>query len=478
MNIRYRGYNWRALLWIIFIVELASASSTLRAFAQDGIAPANTNQSTVTGRSPDSDWLSHNESNGDQVLSFKGQDLLTLTPGGAIVLLNRPLVMAEDSVPYETSVAHVERRDGLVRVTTRQPHGFKVNDCVALTDTGNDQLDSPYTVSHLITSVPSPSSFVFPMAGSPATAERGSVLPAGFVDGLKIVVADGYRSPCNPAPMGRVALYSEIATGPDRKRIWGSNPLADVRSGFDGFAWGLEIDLNNSGSDQPGVGNDKPNTKYLVDAVSGGPAPVTVGFHTNVGPGAGNLHHGLWLSGILDHGIVIDDNTDACNLNPKECIGMPKAGLWYGRPSLTLTNRAFAVVRQWSNGDSGFVFQRNTDTTPEGNILEVRTVRGDTIAKWEVTGELTAPRLSSRALTTGTTSNTDLTGEIAFKHSRTAIYRFQSDGPDHPECIAQLQFDPGDGNRLWLTYDTDELIAHLTKESTGNMTYQCVARTR
>jgi hypothetical protein len=472
MTHQYCEYDWRALLWIIFIVEFASASTTLRAFAQDSVAPAQTNQATVAGN-----WVSHSESNGDQVLTFNGQDLLTLTPKGAIVLLNRPLVMAEDSIPYEASVAHVERRDGVVRVTTQQPHGFKVNDCVALTDTGNDELDSAFMVSHLITSVPSPSSFVFPMAGPPTAADRGSVLPAGFVDGLKIVVADGYRSPCNPAPMGRVALYSEIATGPFRKRIWGSNPVVDVRNGFDGPAWGTEIDLNNSGSDQPGVGNDKPNTKYLVDAVSGGPAPVTVGFHTNVGPGAGNLHHGLWLSGILDHGIVIDENTDACNLNPKECIGMPKAGLWYGHPSVTIPNHAFAVVRQWSNGDSGLVFQRNTDTTPEGNILELRTARGDTIAKWDTTGALAVPRISSAAITTGTAGNTDLTGEIAFEHSRIAIYHFHNSGPNHPECIAQLQFDPGDGNRLWLTYRAGELIAHLTRDSTGNMTYQCVART-
>jgi hypothetical protein len=413
---------------------------------------------------------------GDRILNYEGKDVLMLTPKGEVVA-KREIISGEDGSSYATPVIHVERSQGAVRVVTSRPHDFKVNDCIALTNTGNPAFAWDYPVFHSITSVLSPNAFTFQMDGPPASAEKGEILPAGFVDGLKIVVADAYTSPCNPAPTDHVAIYSEISTGPVRKRVWGSNPITDVQQGFDGTAWGTEIDINNYGTDQPEVGNNRPETKYLVDAVSGGSVPLTVGFHTNVGLGAGNIHHGLWLSGILDRGIVIDENTDACNLNRQQCIGMPKDGLWYGEPTVSLPNRTFAVVRQWANGDQGLVFQRNTDAAPIGNPIELRSASGAVIATWNVEGKITVPQLAAQMIATETGGNTDLAGEITFSSSNVAYYRFRSDNALHPECVAQPQFDLGDGNRLWLTYDSDMLTAHLTKASTGKLTYQCIDRT-
>jgi hypothetical protein len=80
-------------------------------------------------------------------------------------------------------------------------------------------------------------------------------------------------------------------------------------------------------------------------------------------------------------------------------------------------------------------------------------------------------------LQTGTTSNTDMNGELALSSSKTATYPFAGYYLVHPECTLTPQFDIGSGNRFWITYSgVDSFSVNFATAVSGKVSYVCLGR--
>jgi hypothetical protein len=85
--------------------------------------------------------------------------------------------------------------------------------------------------------------------------------------------------------------------------------------------------------------------------------------------------------------------------------------------------------------------------------------------------------ISGGRLQTGTQNNTDLTGELAFASSNSITYNFAGAYAIHPECTATPQFDMGQGNRFWLTYNgASSFTLTFAAAVTGEVSYTCLGR--
>ena len=78
---------------------------------------------------------------------------------------------------------------------------------------------------------------------------------------------------------------------------------------------------------------------------------------------------------------------------------------------------------------------------------------------------------------TGTDQNTDLDGELTITSSISINYSLQGYYTVHPECTATPQFDIGQNNRLWITYDAQSSFTiHFAIPTSGIVSYTCLAR--
>ena len=85
--------------------------------------------------------------------------------------------------------------------------------------------------------------------------------------------------------------------------------------------------------------------------------------------------------------------------------------------------------------------------------------------------------VSTQSVRSGTANNTDLSGELTFSNATSATYTFQGAYGSHGECWAEPQFDPGSGNRYWITYSgTSSLTINFTTAVTGAVSYGCFGR--
>lgn len=181
---------------------------------------------------------------------------------------------------------------------------------------------------------------------------------AGDVQGLKISVGSG--SPLNPAAGDYVALYAHIETSAARDRVWGANPIVDVTSGFDGQAVGMEVNVNNDGSDVPNPGIT--GHKVGLTVVSGNNIyPSTVAFAINTArTGGDGWHHGVDIRGVSDTAIKISDAAVNGTL-------FPTVGISIGNHTAGLAGPI--VAEQFANGGDTVVLQRITNSTPTGAFL-------------------------------------------------------------------------------------------------------------
>jgi hypothetical protein len=78
---------------------------------------------------------------------------------------------------------------------------------------------------------------------------------------------------------------------------------------------------------------------------------------------------------------------------------------------------------------------------------------------------------------TGIADNTDLVGEVQFDSAAAVDYKFFGYYQVHPECTIEPQFDQGDGNGHWVTYNgASTFTIHFRKAVTGLVSYICVGR--
>ena len=84
--------------------------------------------------------------------------------------------------------------------------------------------------------------------------------------------------------------------------------------------------------------------------------------------------------------------------------------------------------------------------------------------------------IATRQIRTGTSSNTDLTGELVFSASTASSKTLAGTYANHPECLARPQFDMGLGNRHWITYSGTSITINFASAVSGTVTYTCSAR--
>ena len=193
--------------------------------------------------------------------------------------------------------------------------------------------------------------------------------PVGAVSGVKIEI--GANATANPGVGDFVALYSRIESDVNRTRIWGSNFLADVPSGFDASAWGVEVNVNNAVANAP-----DPRTtlhKLGVDVVSGSTFAPSAAFSAYSTTLANRWKHGLWfdyVGGQTGSTLI----KAASNINVDFGLDLSSAtinfqGVRIG--STPATHVAPLAVRQFANNQGGIYLQRFTDTAPTGNLLQI-----------------------------------------------------------------------------------------------------------
>lgn len=86
-------------------------------------------------------------------------------------------------------------------------------------------------------------------------------------------------------------------------------------------------------------------------------------------------------------------------------------------------------------------------------------------------------QVNAGRLLSGTASNTDLSGELSLSAAQTASYTFTGSYNTHPECTATPQFDPGSGNRYWISYTAaSSFTVNFSAAVTGNVSYACIGR--
>jgi hypothetical protein len=77
---------------------------------------------------------------------------------------------------------------------------------------------------------------------------------------------------------------------------------------------------------------------------------------------------------------------------------------------------------------------------------------------------------------TGTSANTDLSGELSFGNATEVSQTLAGTYANHPECIARPQFDAGSGNRHWISYGANSFTINFATPVTGVVSYACSGR--
>jgi hypothetical protein len=86
-------------------------------------------------------------------------------------------------------------------------------------------------------------------------------------------------------------------------------------------------------------------------------------------------------------------------------------------------------------------------------------------------------QVNAGRLLSGTSSNTDLSGELSLSAAQTTSYTFTGAYNSHPECTVTPQFDPGAGNRYWISYtNASSFTVNFSTAVTGSVSYVCIGR--
>jgi hypothetical protein len=95
--------------------------------------------------------------------------------------------------------------------------------------------------------------------------------------------------------------YGAIGGGIQHGQLWGFNTMASIWPGSDGWLMGAEIDVDNNGSDQPGIGLQ--NSKYGMSLVCGqgaGSKPCTSAMTVNQGTSTWHAGIQVWPGALTD----------------------------------------------------------------------------------------------------------------------------------------------------------------------------------
>jgi len=202
---------------------------------------------------------------------------------------------------------------------------------------------------------------------------KTSATVAGEVPGLKIGICDGTEAGwrLNPAAGDFVAIYPYVVSSAVRNRVWAMNPIVDIPSGSPATAWCYEGNINVGTADTP----DPRSTNHALgaDMVSGGTFAPSAAFATYSSTLANRWKHGLWFDNV---GGQVGSSLIKSNVNVSVDFGIDLGSATINYQGLRIgatppAQVAAVGIRQLNNNQVGIHLQRNTDTVPTGNLLQI-----------------------------------------------------------------------------------------------------------
>lgn len=222
-------------------------------------------------------------------------------------------------------------------------------------------------------------------------------------------------------------------------------------AGAGGFSLNYNMPLQGSDT-MLGLVNNAPASMYRAN---GGKYTPPVGIH---------------ISGETGYGLMFDTPSDQWTLgvgcaSPCNSVANVLAaanGSAYDFVQYDQGNKRWVLT---ANSSSAlYTFGSNQMLTPFANVSLASDNSG-------------VGYVATQSLRSGTVNNTDLTGELVFSSATAMTYIFAGSYGAHNECWAEPQFDPGSGNRHWITYSgTASMTINFATAVSGSVSYGCVGR--
>jgi hypothetical protein len=180
---------------------------------------------------------------------------------------------------------------------------------------------------------------------------------------------------------------------------------------------------------------------------------------------------GIHVSGDTGYGIMFDSPGDSwtvgigCN---SPCTATPNI--------LAAENSSSAYdYVQYDQTNKRWLFTANSNTATYGFGGSQMTTPFSNVFLSADSGGL--GYVATQSLRSSTGGNTDLSGELTLSSATTASYSFAGAYGSHAECSAEPQFDPGSGNRYWITYTgTASMTINFATAVSGTVSYSCAGR--
>jgi len=227
----------------------------------------------------------------------------------------------------------------------------------------------------------------------------------GEAAGLRVGVCQGDEPGwlVNPAAGDFVAIAPYITSANGRNRAWAFNPIVDVPAGSPATVWCMEgnVNMGTANASEPRV----IGHALGIDMVSGGGFAPSAAFLTSSTSLANRWKYGLWFDNV---GGQPGSALIKTNFNVDVDFGIDLGSAVINKQALRIGATPLALacaigVRQFSNAAVGIFLQRNTDTAPTGNMLQVvNAVNSVVLASIDVLGNIKGSSFNGPLVTNGT----------------------------------------------------------------------------
>jgi len=240
---------------------------------------------------------------------------------------------------------------------------------------------------------------------------------------------------------------------PAQHLSFGNTVIESYYPNLGGGGFALNYDMPLQGNDTMlGLLNNAPTSMYKVN---GGKYSAPTAIHIS-----GETGIGVQFDSPADGWTIGVGCSSPCTTT-SNIIAAANNASGYDYVQYDQSNKRWIMTA--NNNLTQYVFGYSQFVTPFANVLLGSDTNG--------VGYVTTPSLRS-----GTTNNTDLTGELYFNNATTMSYTFGGAYNSHGECWAEPQFDTGSGNRYWITYNGSSMTINFATSVTGSVSYGCVGR--
>lgn len=221
-----------------------------------------------------------------------------------------------------------------------------------------------------------------------------------------------------------------------------------------GGGFGLQYNMPLQGSDtMMGLNNNTPMSMYKSH---GGKYTSPLGIHIS-----GEVSYGLMFDSPGDQWTIGIGCNSPCSSTPNILAAANSTGA-YDFVQYDEANKRWMLTA--NSNAATYTFGATQMLTPFSNLSLAADTNG-------------VGYLATQSLRSATANNTDLSGELALNGGTAATYTFTGAYSTHAECWAEPQFDPGSGNRYWITYNgTASMTVNFTTAVTGSVSYGCAGR--